>query len=104
MKILKGIIVVVVLFLFLYAAQSVFGEKFNAKASRQATTITWEYVNMREGASTAERVITQIQRGERVILTGNEFNYFGGDGSATDYWVEIEFAGYTGWIVRSAIK
>lgn len=84
-----------------------------AKASKPAfdeynvgrqVSIEWEEVNLRAGYSLSKDIISTIDAGTRVTLTGYQFDYLGGNSKATESWVEVALDnGTTGWIVRSSI-
>lgn len=55
-------------------------------------TVDTSYLNMREGPGTQFDVITVLQRGTPVVLTGQ----------VSDYWVQVrEPTGYVGWVSSS---
>jgi hypothetical protein len=55
-------------------------------------TVDTSYLNMREGPGTQYAVVTVLQRGTPVVLTGQ----------VSDYWVQVrEPTGYVGWVSSS---
>ncbi|MFN2106342.1 MAG: PA14 domain-containing protein [Candidatus Promineifilaceae bacterium] len=58
-------------------------------------TVDTSYLNMREGPGTQYPVITVLQRGTPVVLTGQ----------VSDYWVQVrEPTGYVGWVSSSYLN
>ena len=82
-----------------------FGKQFNEDTVGQEVSIDWEEVNVREDHSTSSEIITSLTRGKVVTLTGNSFEYLGGDGRNNDSWTEIELPnGTIGWVVTRSIS
>ena len=67
-------------------------------------SIRWEEVNVRKNHTTSAEIITSLTHGNVVTLTGNSFEYAGGDGRNNDSWTEIRLSnGTIGWVVTPSI-
>ena len=75
------------------------------RAGREVS-IRWSEVNLREAPTTNSAILTTLTEGRWVTLTGNQKEYWGGDGSdPTEHWVEVHLSGgKTGWIVSLSIQ
>ena len=84
---------------------SIFGKEFNEDNVGREVSISWEEVNVREGHSTSTNVIACLNEGASVTLTGNSYEYAGGNGKSTESWTEIQLEdGTIGWVVTRSIK
>jgi len=96
------IITVIVLFAFSVLLFSNFGKQYNEENSGRELSIRWEMVNLRENYSTSSDVIEELHQGEKIVLTGNSYEY--GDGPNSS-WREVRTeSGITGWVVSQSIQ
>ena len=85
------------------------GEKFNENNAGKTAKIQYEYVNLRSDPKVSvpedKNVLDVIYEGQRVTLTGREYEYLGGsEYTVQDRWIEVEFEGQIGWVVAPAIN
>ena len=104
-KIATFVLTVVGSVLLIALLVSNFGNQYDEANVNREVSIEWSTVNLRENHSTWSDIITEINYGETVTLTGYSYEYFGGDGQATESWTEVELPnGKTGWIVTTSIN
>lgn len=99
-KILLGFIVI------LLVGVSACGSKphHDKNLTGRTTTIQYEIVNFRESPRLSSgNIIGEISYGERIQLTGKYVEHILDETDASS-WVEIEYDGQVGWVVRSAIN
>ena len=78
--------------------------KHDLKLEGRTTTIQYDYVNFRKSPSLSSgNVICSISYGGKVRLTGNCVDHLLDETEASS-WVEVEYNGQTGWVVRPSIN
>lgn len=103
-KVVIGIFIVLFFLLVFIFIKSLCGEHFYKNLKGTETTISWDYVNLRDGHTENANIITNLIQNDEVTLTGNKYDILGGDGKSHDVWLEITTKnGITGWIVGDAI-
>ena len=102
---MKRIFAIVLIGLFLVSCTSIgIGAYSKENSEGRQVSIEWEVVNVRQGYSTSDPIITSIPHGTQVTLTGRYYDYLGGEDLATESWVEIQLEnGTIGWVVRCSI-
>lgn len=93
--------IVVVALLLSFCSCSRHSNNLSGKEAR----IVWDEVNLRSSHTVTSEVLTSLSRGDKVTLTGDHFEYLGGDGSSSaENWVEVILPdNTTGWIVQSSV-
>lgn len=101
-KVLLTILLVILAFTVLSAINT---PRFSEAKANRRVNIGWTEVNVREGYSTSDNIITKLVKGDTVTLTGRTFEYWGGnDSQATEHWAEVQLSdGTVGWIVYRSI-
>lgn len=103
-KVVIGLLVILFFVLVFIFIKSFCGEHFYKDLKGTETTVSWEYVNLRDDHKENSKVIMTLIQNDEVTLTGNKYDYLGGDGKSHDVWLEITTKnGITGWIVGDAI-
>lgn len=102
---LISLIIFLLIFVLSLFVKFNFGKQFKEDNVGRQVCIEWEEVNLREGYSTLEKVITTLHEGSSVTLTGNYYDCLIGNGLSTDSWTEVKLKdGTTGWVVNASIK
>ena len=78
----------------------VFGEGFNDNKAGIKTSVRWKYVNVRENPSTSSNIISSLNNGNALTLTGKTYEYNDGPNSS---WVEILINDQVGWVVSNSV-
>ncbi|MBQ3145099.1 MAG: hypothetical protein IJB90_00680 [Clostridia bacterium] len=104
-KFLSIVLVIISCIAVVWLVSATSGDQFKEENEGREVFIEWEKVNVREGHSTTKKVLCSLTEGSLVTLTGNYFEYFGGDGEPTEHWTEIQLSdGTIGWLVTTSIK
>jgi len=103
-SIIKALLLVVSVIAIILVMSAFFGKQYDEDNVGREVCIRWEEVNVRENHSTSAEIITSLTCGTTVTLTGNSFEYAGGDGRSYDSWTEIQLSnGSIGWVVTPSI-
>ena len=104
-KILTAVAVIAVVALIAVLFSSTFGEQFDEAKAGQQYSIRWDEVNVRSKPGSVtwkDTVITSIERGTDVTLTGYTYEF--GDGPNPN-WTQVQLEdGTVGWIVTESVN
>ena len=105
-KITIAVAIVIAITLIVSLTSVFFGTKTIEEYKGKTLPIRWEEVNVRQGHSMNENVISSLQKGRTVILTGVRYD----DALVLDdvpwkSWTQVRLSdGTLGWIVTEAIQ
>ena len=104
-KIILTAVAVIAVVALVVLISSTFGEQFDEAKAGQKYSIRWDEVNVRSRPGSVtwkDTVITSIERGTDVTLTGYTYEF--GDGP-NPCWTQVQLEdGTIGWIVNEAIE
>ncbi len=84
----------------LFLLVSNFGNNFDDSIAGTTAQVKWSEVNLRKDHSTSSEIVGLLKQGEKVVLTGNTFEYSDGPHPS---WYEVQVNNSTGWVVAEAV-
>lgn len=67
--------------------------------------VKWTEVNVRQGHSLSEQEFCSLKKEDVVTLTGETYEFWGGNDCPGENWTEVELSdGKVGWVVTESIQ